>query len=61
LHKGERVLTKVENDAYSRGKGGVTIGNITLNYTGTGSTEKDAEKLFEIFVRKVEAAGGAGA
>ncbi|PFP30262.1 phage tail tape measure protein [Bacillus sp. AFS073361] len=59
-HKGEKLLTKAEADAYRRGKGGNSYAfNVTLN--GSGSTEKDAEKLFEIFVKKVEAAGGAGA
>jgi hypothetical protein len=60
LHKGERVLTPEENKAYNEGKGGNSYAfHVTLS--GSGSTEKDAERLFEYFVRKVEAAGGAGA
>jgi hypothetical protein len=60
LHKNERVLTPEEAKAYNEGKGGNSYAfHVTLN--GSGSTEKDADKLFEYFVRKVEAAGGAGA
>jgi hypothetical protein len=60
LHKNERVLTAAEAKAYDEGKGGNNYAfHVTLN--GSGSTEKDAERLFELFVRKVEAAGGAGA
>ncbi|MFJ7855301.1 hypothetical protein ACIQX3_21420 [Peribacillus frigoritolerans] len=61
-HRGERVLTKQENKEYTSGKGGgntYNFGGIHLH--GTGSTEKDADKLFDLFVKKVEAAGGAGA
>lgn len=61
-HRGERVLTKQENKEYSSGKGGgntYNFGGIHLH--GTGSTEKDADRLFDLFVKKVEAAGGAGA
>ncbi|MEY8188654.1 phage tail tape measure protein [Peribacillus simplex] len=61
-HRGERVLTKQENKEYSSGKGGgntYNFGGVHLH--GTGSTEKDADKLFDLFVKKVEAAGGAGA
>jgi hypothetical protein len=60
LHKNERVLTPEEAKAYNEGKGGNSYAfNVTLK--GSGSTEKDADRLFEYFVRKVEAAGGAGA
>ncbi|MFE3973276.1 MULTISPECIES: hypothetical protein [unclassified Peribacillus] len=62
LHKGERVLTKQENKEYSSGKGGgntYNFGGVHLH--GTESTEKDAEKLFDLFVKKVERAGFAGA
>lgn len=60
LHKNERVLTPEESKAYNEGKGGNSYAfHVTLS--GSGSTEKDAERLFEYFVCKVEAAGGAGA
>jgi hypothetical protein len=60
LHKNERVLTPEEAKAYNEGKGGNSYAfHVTM--TGAGSTEKDADRLFEYFVRKVEAAGGAGA
>jgi TP901 family phage tail tape measure protein len=60
LHKNERVLTSNEAKGYN-GKGGGNTYQFHVQMHGTGSTEKDAEKLFELFVRKVEAAGGAGA
>lgn len=61
LHRGERVLTARENKSYSSGKGGgntYNFGGIHIN--GSGSTEKDADKLFDLFVKKVEAAGNGG-
>jgi TP901 family phage tail tape measure protein len=60
LHKNERVLTSNEAKGYN-GKGGGNTYQFHVQMHGTGSAEKDAEKLFELFVRKVEAAGGAGA
>ncbi|MEF2096427.1 hypothetical protein V3595_17325 [Bacillus sp. CFBP9009] len=61
LHKGERVLTKQENKAYSgKGGGGNTYQfNVTLN--GAGSSKKDADQLFDYFVKKVTQAGLSGA
>lgn len=60
LHKDERVLTKAEAAAYGKGNGG---GNkFYFNFTPTaGSTEQQAEQMFDFFVKKIEEAGGAGA
>ncbi|MFX3615899.1 MAG: phage tail tape measure protein [Sporolactobacillus sp.] len=62
LHKGERVLTRSENDAYSNGsKRAVTVtGGIQL-YGVAGNIEQAADKLLDILATKVEAAGNGGA
>ncbi|KMY51775.1 hypothetical protein [Peribacillus loiseleuriae] len=59
LHKGECVQTKVEVERGKSGGGNTYQFNVTFNVTG--STERDAERLFELFVKKVEHAGIAGA
>jgi TP901 family phage tail tape measure protein len=59
LHKGERILTPEEAQAYGKGGNTYNFGGIHLH--GTGSTEKDADRLLDIIARKIEAAGGAGA
>lgn len=63
LHKDEMVLNRGEAAEYraqKQGKGGGNTYqfNVTL---GGGSTEQQAEQLFDLFVKKVEQAGGAGA
>jgi hypothetical protein len=61
-HRGERVLTKQENKEYSSGKGGGgNTYNMNITMKGSGSTKQDAKRLMELFVKEVEAAGGAGA
>jgi hypothetical protein len=60
LHKGERILTPEENKALN-GRGGNTYNFGGIHLHGSGSTEKDADRLLEIIARKIEAAGGAGA
>ncbi|MGE7185909.1 hypothetical protein ACQKKK_18575 [Peribacillus sp. NPDC006672] len=61
-HRGERVLTKQENKEYSSGKGGGgNTYNVNITMNGSGSTKLDAKRLMELFVKEVEAAGGAGA
>lgn len=60
LHKGEKVLTRSEADANRKGNGNNTY-NFNISMNGTGSTEKDAKRLMELFVRELEMAGGAGA
>lgn len=58
-HEGERVLTKEQNKSYNSGSGGnVFHFNVAIN---GGTTEQQANQLFELFVNKVEQAGGAGA
>ncbi|CAM3640692.1 hypothetical protein [Mesobacillus zeae] len=63
LHKDEAVLTRGEAAEYRAQKQGKGVGNTyQFNVTiGGGSTEQQAEQLFDIFVKKVEQAGGAGA
>lgn len=61
LHKNERVLTPEESKEYNNGKGGNTF-NFTVNMSGVGTDmEKAADQLIEIFARKIEASGNAGA
>ncbi|MBA9027514.1 hypothetical protein [Peribacillus huizhouensis] len=61
LHKDEAVLPRGEAADYRAGKSGGNTYQFNVTLNGSGSTEKDAEKLFELFVKKVERAGGAGA
>ncbi|WHY93760.1 phage tail tape measure protein [Neobacillus cucumis] len=62
LHRGERVLTRQENKAYSEGKSGsvVQFGDIHIHGVG-GDLDKAADKLMDIMARKIQTAGGAGA
>ncbi|MDR7001558.1 phage tail tape measure protein [Neobacillus niacini] len=61
LHKGERILTPEENQAYNGRKGSFNFyGDINIHGVG-GDIENAADKLMEIIANKVEAAGGAGA
>lgn len=59
LHKGERVLTKQENKEYSSGKGGGNTYQFNVTLNGSGSSKKDADQLFDYFVKKIIAAEGA--
>ncbi|WP_394136908.1 hypothetical protein [Cytobacillus oceanisediminis] len=56
-HRGEMILPRGEADNYRKGKNGNTPVNITLNYQGTGNTEKDAEKLLFTIARLIESEG----
>lgn len=60
LHKGERVLTKAENKAYSSGKGASTVhfGDIHIHGVG-GDMKKAADELMDIMVKKIIGANGA--
>ncbi|PJN91364.1 hypothetical protein CVN76_05380, partial [Bacillus sp. mrc49] len=60
-HRGERVLTKQENKEYSSGKGGGNTYQFNVTMNGSGSTKKDADQLFDYFVKKVIQAGNSGA
>lgn len=62
LHRGERILTKQENKAYSSGKGASTVqfGDIHLHGVG-GNLEDAADKLLGIMTRKIHSAGLNGA
>lgn len=61
-HKGERVLTSVQNDEYTNGKGRMSVqfGDIHLHGVG-GDLNKAADKLMDIIANKIQIAGGAGA
>lgn len=60
LHRGERVLTKQENKAYSSGKGASTVqfGDIHLHGVA-GDMKKAADELMDIMVKKIIGANGA--
>jgi len=61
LHRGERVLTKQENKAYSSGRGGgntYQFGNIIIN--GGNSTKKAAKEIMKYIADEIEAAGNGG-
>ena len=60
LHKGEKVLTRSEADKERKGGNGNTY-NFSITMNGTGNTEQDANRLFEVFVNKLELAGLGGA
>jgi hypothetical protein len=62
LHRGEMILTRSEADEYRKngGRGGNTYQfNVTIN--GSGYTRRDADQLFEYFVKRIEESGNAGA
>ena len=60
LHRGERVLTKRENKAYSSGAGvGVTIAKLADQIIIR--EDADIDRITDGIVRKIIAAGGAGA
>lgn len=61
LHRGERVLTKQENKEYLSGKGGGNTYQFNVTLNGSGSSKKDADQLFDYFVKKVTQAGLSGA
>ncbi|MBD8135762.1 hypothetical protein IFR10_09435 [Bacillus sp. CFBP 13597] len=60
LHRGERVLTKQENKAYSSGKGASTVqfGDIHI-YGVAGDMKKAADELMDIMVKRLIQAEGA--
>jgi hypothetical protein len=61
-HRGERILTKAENKAYSSGKGGGKSVNLTVQYMGGGPLdEREMNRFADFLARKIEAAGNAGA
>jgi TP901 family phage tail tape measure protein len=62
LHKGERVLTRSENEAYTNGSGrSLTVtGGIHLHGVA-GNLEQAADKFMDILATKIEAAGNGGA
>jgi TP901 family phage tail tape measure protein len=55
-HKGERVLTREENKAYSNGGGGNPV-SITMHYHATGNTEADARNMLGVMARLIEREG----
>ncbi|MFF5400935.1 hypothetical protein ACFY5J_27035 [Peribacillus butanolivorans] len=60
LHKGERVLTKAENKAYSAGGAGGVV-NLSVHYTGGGPMdEREMGRFADFLVRKIETAGNGG-
>lgn len=58
LHRGEMVLTEREATDYRRGsqqgRGNVSFGDIIVNYTGTGNTEEDIDRIAELLQFKIE-------
>ena len=61
LHKNERVLTPEEAKEYNAGRGGGNTYQFNFTLNGSGSTERDAKKIFEYIVKQVELAGANGA
>jgi TP901 family phage tail tape measure protein len=59
LHKGERILTPEENQAYN-GKGGNAY-QIHVNVHGQLTDKRTIDTLLDAMVTKIQAAGGAGA
>ncbi|MFF3021210.1 phage tail tape measure protein [Gottfriedia sp. NPDC057948] len=58
LHRGERILTAVENEEYKKNKGGKGGNvNLTINYQATGHTEQDAKNLMHTMARLLEKEG----